>query len=156
MHLTKTAAYLMKSHISHPVIILFVCCYSMRQKKPATSEKCFIIRQLWLCLRCLVVGTLIHTQKNNNKKTQKLCITYMFLPEAFKILPLDGSTTKMADCWIGPRDLCWYLAWLLKELENKKQTKKKKTWMSFCIFIKTMCGDFSRRQMQQKVFLFNK
>lgn len=45
----------------------------------------------------------------------------MFLPEAFRMLPLAGSTTRMVDCWMGPRDLCWYRAWLLKELRNTRR-----------------------------------
>lgn len=40
----------------------------------------------------------------------------MFLPEAFSTEPTAGSTTKTVDCWMGPRNLSWYLPCRLKEL----------------------------------------
>ena len=43
-------------------------------------------------------------------------VAHVFLPEALRISPLTWSTTKMVDCWMGPLDLCWYLAMLSKEL----------------------------------------
>lgn len=57
-------AYLMKSHVSDPVIILLVCSYSMRQVKPATSEKCIITRQfsLWLEYRMYNLDEWVHSQ----------------------------------------------------------------------------------------------
>lgn len=40
----------------------------------------------------------------------------MFLPEAFSTEPWAGSTTRTVDCWMGPRNLSWYLPCRLKEL----------------------------------------
>lgn len=136
----------MKCYIGHPVIIVLVGSYSMRQIKPVQTNI------------SLSTSTMTQRQKKNQQQsvyTASLIIngrilvcqialchmpelwTYIFLPEALSTRPLTGSTTMMAGCWMGPSFFCWYMPFISKELQEKNTSLYHNSILlisSICIF----------------------